>query len=403
VGDSGTLHSIVLNFDKALQDLNTNNTSEAEFVSMTRSAAEKLVTTSRTIANRIDVIKNDAYEQLKFVKDEVNRIAQALEDINIEIINQYILGAVSNELLDQRDLFLDQLASYGDVTTKPALDSDNRATGGLNVYFGVFDENNPDGSLFVSGERIYHATLEISEKDAETIRLKWSAESDNSGDSFILTTGEIFAYYEMLNGIGEVTKNGDPATADSASKGVPYFVNMLNTFISEFAAIFNDLNYDMGDLFSANDGGVDITALNITISEDWLKDPEFLLKTLDGSGTPGASRNDNILRMIHALKEPREFVDANDTVYKGSFLEYLGSINTEMALEVSYNQRRKDTSDINLLSVDMYRASIMDVDSDEEAANLIRFQKSYNAAARFMTTLDEMLDLIVNRLGIVGR
>jgi flagellar hook-associated protein 1 FlgK len=156
-------------------------------------------------------------------------------------------------------------------------------------------------------------------------------------------------------------------------------------------------------LFSANDGSGEITALNITISDEWMRDPRFLLTTLDTSDTPGASRNDNILRMINALREPRDFEDVNGTVYRGSFLEYLGSINTEMALEVSYHIRRKDTSDINLLSIDMYRASIMDVDSDEEAMNLMRFQKSYNAAVRFMTTLDEMLDMVVNRMGVVGR
>jgi len=220
---------------------------------------------------------------------------------------------------------------------------------------------------------------------------------------FITPTGEIMAYYEMLNGIGDVTRSGDPEMADFSSKGIPYFVNMLNTFIAEFADVFNTLNIYMGDLFSANDGSADITAFNITISEEWMMDPAFILRTLDGNTTPGAARNDNILRMIHALKEPREFVDANGTVYKGSFLEYVGSINTEMALEISYNIRRKDTSDINLLSIDMYRSSIMEVDSDEEAANLMRFQKSYNAAVRFMTTLDEMLDVIINRMGIVGR
>ena len=107
--------------------------------------------------------------------------------------------------------------------------------------------------------------------------------------------------------------------------------------------------------------------------------------------------------MIDALKAERTFIDANGNEYTGNFLQYLGSINSEMGLEVSYNAKRKDVSDINLLSVDMYRASIMDVDSDEEAMNLMKFQKSYNAAARFMTTLDEMLDVIVNRLGIVGR
>jgi len=403
VGESGTLHSIMTSFQNAFQDLNTNNTSEAEFMSMTRSAAEQLVNTSRVIANRVEQIRHDTYEQLKFVAEEVNRIAQALEDINVEIRNQFLLGAVSNELLDKRDELVDRLSSYGDVTVIPAIDDYDQDTGGIHVHFGNFDPDSPDSSLLVSGTAIYHATLEIGEPDDEPVRLTW-ATGDNEGTEFFANTGEIFAYYEMLNGIGDVSQNADVETADFAAKGIPYFTNMLNMFISSFAEVFNELNDDL-DLFTANDGSGDITALNITISEDWQRDPAFLIKSMDGmyTETPGASRNDNILRMINALKEPRDFEDVNGTIYKGSFLEYLGSINTEMALEVSYNIRRKDTSDINLLSVDMYRASIMDVDSDEEAMNLMRFQKSYNAAIRFMTTLDEMLDMVVNRLGVVGR
>jgi len=36
-------------------------------------------------------------------------------------------------------------------------------------------------------------------------------------------------------------------------------------------------------------------------------------------------------------------------------------------------------------------------------ANMIRFQHAYNAAARMMTAVDETLDTIIHRLGIVGR
>ena len=40
---------------------------------------------------------------------------------------------------------------------------------------------------------------------------------------------------------------------------------------------------------------------------------------------------------------------------------------------------------------------------DEEMTNLIKYQHAYGAAARMVTTVDEMLELIVSRLGIVGR
>ena len=49
------------------------------------------------------------------------------------------------------------------------------------------------------------------------------------------------------------------------------------------------------------------------------------------------------------------------------------------------------------------KESISGVSLDEEMANMIRFQHAYSAAARMMTAVDEMLNIIINRLGIVGR
>jgi flagellar hook-associated protein 1 FlgK len=40
---------------------------------------------------------------------------------------------------------------------------------------------------------------------------------------------------------------------------------------------------------------------------------------------------------------------------------------------------------------------------DEEMTDMVRFQKSYNAAARMITTLDQMLETIITGMGVVGR
>jgi flagellar hook-associated protein 1 FlgK len=39
---------------------------------------------------------------------------------------------------------------------------------------------------------------------------------------------------------------------------------------------------------------------------------------------------------------------------------------------------------------------------DEEMTNLVRFQRGYQASARVMSTMDAMLDTLINRTGIVG-
>ena len=49
------------------------------------------------------------------------------------------------------------------------------------------------------------------------------------------------------------------------------------------------------------------------------------------------------------------------------------------------------------------RDSISQVSLDEEGMSLLHYQKSYNAAARLMTTLDEAVATIINNMSIVGR
>ena len=43
------------------------------------------------------------------------------------------------------------------------------------------------------------------------------------------------------------------------------------------------------------------------------------------------------------------------------------------------------------------------VDIDEETVNMLAFQRAYEGAARVLTAIDEMLDTLINRTGVVGR
>ena len=53
-------------------------------------------------------------------------------------------------------------------------------------------------------------------------------------------------------------------------------------------------------------------------------------------------------------------------------------------------------------SVEDRRQSVAGVSMDEEMSNLVRFQRAYQASARAMSTMDEMLDVLINRTGKVG-
>ncbi len=75
----------------------------------------------------------------------------------------------------------------------------------------------------------------------------------------------------------------------------------------------------------------------------------------------------------------------------------------DMAVNTNEADRMMRNADQLRLSVDQRRDSVSAVSLDEEMTNLIQFQHAYNAAARTITLVDEMLDRIINGMGTAGR
>ena len=71
-----------------------------------------------------------------------------------------------------------------------------------------------------------------------------------------------------------------------------------------------------------------------------------------------------------------------------------------MGSEISYVQGRQEASAIVTDDFLTRRDAVSGVSRDEETANLVTFQKSYEAAARVMNVMDELLDVIINQMGV---
>jgi flagellar hook-associated protein 1 FlgK len=54
-------------------------------------------------------------------------------------------------------------------------------------------------------------------------------------------------------------------------------------------------------------------------------------------------------------------------------------------------------------AVDDLRTAASGVSTDEEISNLLTYQRAYQASSRVLTTMDDMLDQLINRTGLVGR
>lgn len=172
-----------------------------------------------------------------------------------------------------------------------------------------------------------------------------------------------------------------------------------------------------GVLFSNSSKGdhtAGITAANISISKKWSEDPSVLqnsFETLAGTGKVGSSDNQNIIHILTLFDGKQDYYPgkvaadaANGTVrfFRGSFEEMFTNIEETLAQDVKSTETLLNNYDVTATELDVSRESFSGVDLNDEAMNLMQFQKSYSAACRLMTTLDQVLDKLINGTGVVG-
>ncbi|MBU8905987.1 flagellar hook-associated protein FlgK [Desertibacillus haloalkaliphilus] len=142
---------------------------------------------------------------------------------------------------------------------------------------------------------------------------------------------------------------------------------------------------------------IDITELNLTDEEgsySWSIDG-LTVGTREGAFSGDGSN----AQALSNIKDER-FNFAGSTGNVQSF--YRGVIG-DMAVDTSEAKRMQDNSNTLRDSVQFNRDSVSNVSLDEEMTNMIQFQHGYNASARMITLVDEMLDRIINGMGVAGR
>lgn len=78
-------------------------------------------------------------------------------------------------------------------------------------------------------------------------------------------------------------------------------------------------------------------------------------------------------------------------------------LSTEVGVTVQSLERTISVQDAVVATTDSAVEADAGVNLDEEMTNMLLYQRAYQASARVITTMDEMLDTLVNRTGVVGR
>lgn len=404
-----------------MNNLVTQGSGQDIYDSLVRESAESLCGIIRKKANDLEELRER--QETKFYEEtlpEVNSILSQIQDLTSSIRKSQIHGGDALELRDRRNTLIDQLSGF----MKIEVTYDEEDVGdGLMVERLNIRQPESDGYLL---RGVYASKIEEDPAASYPMGLKlaplknlrgevlrgYEAEVPIKDDAL---TGSLQADREMLTEKGEYAWLSDVEYDKQAGvkRGIPYYQEALNTLASEFARVMNEANkrpelegvewYKGGALFSNDSNGDDdtgIDAFNISVSLSWKSGQTRIVKSTDREA--GSTATDNYEHILALLTKKHEFGSGTDRekvdpYFTGSFQEmYSNNISGILGMDIQTTERM--LANYTQLQDDIYvkRESVSGVDLNDEAANMMQYQKSYAAACRLMTTIDEVLDKLIN-------
>ena len=304
--------------------------------------AQNLSAAFKGLDQQLTNVKSQATAQYAAITGpggDVETIATQISQLNGSIKALVAGGDSPNDLLDRRDALLDQLSKLAQVSVT------DLGNGSLNVSFGG-----------TSTPLIADTTV------------NWPQTLDSTSP----------AAGGQLGALLKLTDTSPPA----ATAGIiQSYRTQLNAAAQQLADDVNALHNPGGtgtDFFTYTSAGTAAGTLNVNVGVAGVR-----------TSTSGAAGDNDIALQITNLRG-----GTADKLYT-AFVTKVGG-------DLKNAQTGSSNANTLLSSIDDRRQSVSGVSLDEEMTNLVRFQRGYQASARAMSTIDQMLDTLINRTGSVG-
>jgi flagellar hook-associated protein 1 len=397
----------------------TGNSSATE--STVKEAASVLATKFNTVAGQLETIRNQQYDYLStYGVDRVNTLLQNIASLSDEIKNADIAGSPALELMDERNLYIDELSEYINikVVETPTDVGSGKTVDTLSIYLADSDGNIATGTVgtsvcLVNGEQ--YGSLKMSNgssaNDASIDIVAVTGKNTTTtlskcNDLFV--SGSIKGYLSLLNENGEYDTPSGGIT--ESFRGIGYYENMLDTLAQKLAEVMNADNstndaLDNKPLFTDSNGTLNITAANIRVSPSWTTGYLTLSKDASHAGDDASGSNSNITKMIADLTSTQYTYSTPNGIdlFTGTMQEAVDNVSLTLGQDIGGIDAQNSANSNMLNNIDTRRQALSTVDINEEAINLVIYNQALSASARFMTTVDECLQTIINGMGIVGR
>ena len=353
-------------FWAAWQDLASNPSGYPERTALlTRS--QTLARTFNTMSANLEQIQRDYDQTIVGTVDEINGISRQIVDLNEKISQVEIAGQNSNDYRDQRDQLLKELSKLIDINT---YENDQGQvtvmTAGGNPLvqspyaYELSTTTNAEGFQDVVWMNRSGATIDITDS-IESGELKgWLDVRDGFAQDYMDRLDELAS--TMIAEVNAIHQAGFGMTIDSATgapaTGQPFFAGTTAATMEVDAAIAGDVNRIAASATAATVPGDNTNAIAMANLQGGL--------TMNGAST--------------------------------TFDSYYSALASGVGSDVSNASANANYEDAMVSHLENYRESVSGVSLDEEMVNLVKFQHAYQAAAKLITTVDDMLNTVLNMI-----
>ncbi len=354
---SGDIGTQISNFFSSLSQLSTDPTN-LSLRQGVLTAAGNLAQTFNNTANNLTQQQSNL--NLSVVQDvqQVNTLTSQIAQLNAQISDLQNSNQDASTFIDQRDVAIGTLSGLIDVSQ---IQSDSN---GLTL-------TTSNGTALVAGNQSFALSTQPSSSGAQ----------------------QIFA--QGTNITGSLTSGDLAGLLQARDQSIPGLLSNLDTLASGLANALNTANqsgFDLhgnagGDIFVAPSTSGQGYASNMAVQ---ITDPSLVAASSDGS--QGSNGNVNVLSAVQ-----------NQSVAGGQTpTDYYSNIVFTVANDVSNGTAELSSAQSILQQLQDQRGSISGVSLDEEASNMVQYQRAYDAAAQIVTTVNDMLYTVINMGTLTG-
>ena len=331
----------------SISQLSTNPTDGAQRQSVI-TAAENLVTSFNQTAKSLSTIQLSQNQTVSQSVDQINALSEQIAQLNAQVGQMQQLGKDPGALLDQENQLINQLSQLTNVT-------EIHTEHGLTLTTGA-------GTALVVGNQSF-------------------ALSVGNGPTGML---DVFAQGQDITNTIQGGNLG--AAIQVRDQDIPGILNQLNTLAGDFATSMNtaqaagfDLNGNPGQpLFSFTAGGA---AASLSLATT---DPNAIAASSDG--TPGSNGNIANLMAVQTQALPS---GQTPTESYANIVSTSGNLASQAQADLTAS-----TTSLNQLNDQL--GALSGVSINEETANLLNYQNAFSAAARVVTTVDQLTQTVLS-------